>query len=459
MSSSTTGAGPATPPPRPPREPGSVRARSVTQRMGSILAAVSAKERTSNGTLRRRALLPVLLMRVVLQVVRQWARDRCPQQAASLAFQTVLSLVPLTALGLAVLRSAGAFEVESTLVTYLSRQVIPVSREEIASYLLTWAGNLSFRTAGLAGLLTTVMLSFVLFASVDRIFNDIWRSERRRSLAHKFTVFYTLVTIVPAAMGFSLFHAARFGLTAGLPSALFSLTSTWLALLCANKLLPTGRVALRAAALGALVSAIAFEVAKHLFNYYVTRVAFQGYAGVYGTLALVPIVLIWVYYAWLVILLGAEISHTFQNLHHLEMLDSRGRLPAEREIVDKVNGATAARLMCAVVRNYRNGDGPLAKAVLASRFDLDEGVVERVFSRLREHGLVMEVDGEATGYLPSRLPVDITLLDVLLPFRGTEASAPLVSGERARLELALADIEQLTDSRARTVTLDELTKL
>jgi membrane protein len=388
-------------------------------------------------------------------VVRQWARDRCPQQAASLAYQSSLSIVPLIAIGLALLRAIGAAQAESALVEILSRQVIPVSRKEIADHLLEWSRNLS-RTAGVAGVAFAVVLSFILYHSVERIFNDIWRVERRRSLGQKFVVFYALVTLTPALMGFSLYHAARYGLTTGVWGAAGALAATWAALFFANKLLPATRVHWKAAAVGALLSALAFEAAKHLFQLYLARVAFEKYADIYGTIGLVPIVLVWIYYTWLVILLGAEVAHAAQHLSHLERLDRR-RLSPENELFEKTNGVVAARLMCAIVEGWRRGEGGLTRSALAARFDLSEEVVERVFRRLKGAGLILEVEGDAEGYLPARAPTEITLADVMAPFRGSDLVTAGRSAARSRLDTVLADIEAAVRDRSRAVTVDELT--
>src|SRR5262249_61395744 len=135
------------------------------------------------------------------------------------------------------------------------------SRNEIAEHIVEFAGKLSFETAGIAGVGTTLFLSYVMFASVEKIFNDIWRVERRRSIAQKFVVFYAIATLVPALIGFSLFHAARYGLTQGALGWLAALGATFGALFLANKLLPVSYVDWKAAALRALLSAGAFQVA------------------------------------------------------------------------------------------------------------------------------------------------------------------------------------------------------
>ena len=428
----------------PPHHP------SLAERLRHLIDAFAEQARQNK--LRRGLSTPLYILRVSLQVVRQWARDRCPQQAASLAFQTALSIVPMIAIALALLRAAGEFEVESALVDFIAREILPqFSRNEIAEHIVAFSGKLSFATAGIAGVGSTLLLSFVMYTSVEKIFNDVWRIERRRSLAQKFVVFYAVATLVPALIGLSLYHAARYGLTQGEYGWIGALGATFTALFLANKLLPATRVHWRAAAAGALLSAVAFEIAKRAFQLYVARVAFQSYAGVYGALGLVPILLLWIYYSWLVVLLGAEVAHTVQHLHTLEGLGRRAT-----DSGAQVSGPVAARVICAVVDTWRRQGTATPRAELAGRFGLTDEIAERILARLREGGLVLEVDGDTTGYLPARPPQDITLADVLELFRGGDVAVR--SAGESRLDTILGEIERTARDSSRAVTIDDLSR-
>ena len=410
-------------------------------------------EQAQNRHLRRGLRVPIYVGRVLVQVIKQWARDRCPQQAASLAFQTALSIVPVIAIALAVLRAAGEFEVESTLVDFIGREVLPqLSHTDIAEYLVKFAGKMSIETAGIAGIATTLLLGFVMYTSVEKIFNDIWKVERGRSLGQKFVVFYAVATIVPSLLGVSVYHAARHGLTEGVLGGLGMLAATWGALFVANKLLPATRVRWGPAAVGALLSALAFEGAKALFQLYVARVAFASYAGIYGALALVPILLLWIYYSWLVVLLGAEVAHSVHNLHSLEGLTVAAR---DRTGPGPVSGRAAARVLVAIVRRWRVEGRATERGDLQARFGLDDATAERILSRLRTGGFLFEVDGDTTGYLPARAPSDVTLADVLELFRGGDVT--LRGPTTERLDEVLDDIDETLRSKGGAVTIEQLT--
>lgn len=425
--------------------------KSLTDRLRSAIDSLHEVAQTQS---RWRRL--AYAARVMVQVVRRWARDCCPQQAASLAFSTALSVVPLFAIALALLRAGGEFEAQSTMVNFLAREVLPsMGRDEIAGHLLKFSGNMSLETAGLFGMATTLVLSFVMYVGVEQIFNDIWRVERRRSYGQQFLMFYAVVTIVPSLLAVSLLYAARTGITGGPLGSLVALAASFLALLFANKLLPATRVRWGPAAVGAMVSALLFEAAKQAFQLYVAKVAFQSYAGVYGALGLVPILLVWIYYSWLVVLLGAEIAHIVQNLHHLEGAERRS---GDREELARVSGLAATRMLCAIAERYRAGGRATPRDALVERFGVSEDTCERVLRRLREGGLVLEIDGDTCGYLPARPTADITLADVLALFRGADVSGrPGPGAPLSKLDRILAELDDAQRARAKAVSIEELT--
>jgi YihY family inner membrane protein len=403
----------------------------------------------------RHVRVPAFILRICAQVVRQWARDKCPQQAASLSYQTILSIVPLLGVALAFMRATGAFEAESTFVHLLSQNLIPVSPEEVANYLANLSENVTFETLGIVGLLVSTLLAFIMFNSLEKVFNSIWRAEHQRPLTQKFVVFYATATIGAFLVGTSLYQAARFGLTQGPAGLVISIVTTFLAAFLAIFFLPASRVRLGPAAIGATFCTVLFEGSKHAFNLYVSQFAFANYSGLYGALAVVPLLLVWVYVGWIILLLSAEAAYAAQNLHVLERLDRRAKMSMEGEIVRRVNGVVAARVMCAVSEAYMRGDKVLSRRALADRFDLSDDVVTRITERLKDADLLIEVEGQYSGFLPARPPQEIALADVLAVFRGDDV---IVRSTRqgTRLDRVLREIEEEIEVRTRQLSLSEL---
>ena len=426
----------------------------IKRRVADLFRVVEARAERSE---RRHARAGAYALHVAAHVVRQWARDRCPEKAASLAFQTVLSVVPLLAVLLAVLRGTGHIDAQSSFVEFLGHEFIPVSTDVIAEKLTEWSDNVNLKSLGLVGLIASVLVAFVMVNSIEKTINAIWRAERKRPLSQKFIIFYATATIGPFLVGASLYQASQFGWTAGYKGLFISIISSFGALFLANFFLPALRVRLGPALLGALVSMVLFEIARVAFRAYVTEFAFASFSGVYGPLSLAPIWLLWVYYSWLVFLLGIEVAHVAQNLQLLQGADRRQSMSLENEILQRVNGVTAARVMMAISAAYMGGDKIMPKRTLEEIFDLSPDVLRRITDRLKQHDLIIEVPGEQDGFLPALPPSEIALATVLGAFRSSDATFLETRG-RTQLDSILADIDRNARLRTQDIYFDDLVR-
>jgi membrane protein len=221
------------------------------------------------------------------------------------------------------------------------------------------------------------------------------------------------------------------------------------ALVLTNKLLPNLTVRWRAALMGAAVSGIAIEALKWGFLRFAKSMLLESYGGVYGPLALVPMVLLWIYLSWLLILLGAEIAHAFQNLSLLEAEERRqhGKEP--------INALVATQLLAAVAAHHERGGAGIGRDQLAKDFGLSTDVVGRIVQRLKEHELIAEVTGDKVGLIPARASTAIGLEDVLEAFRATDLQIArgALSPNLAQL---LHDLEETRQKQIQGVTLADL---
>ena len=158
-----------------------------------------AAARISRPRARRDLSLPT-----VARILAQWARDKCPQQAAALAFQTALSLVPVTAIVFSLLRAFGSLDAESRLSQFVSEHIFP-QMSDVTDRIREFSGKVSIGALGGGGLLFTLITCYSLYSYVEKIFNDIWRVGERRTLIGKFLTFYAMVTLLPSLAAFSLY--------------------------------------------------------------------------------------------------------------------------------------------------------------------------------------------------------------------------------------------------------------
>jgi membrane protein len=396
----------------------------------------------------RRARLAIFLYRLSLRILAQWARDKCPQQAAALAFQTALSLVPVTAIAFSLLRAFGSLDAESRLSQFVSEHVFP-QMSDVTDRIREFSGKVSIGALGGGGLAFTLVTCYSLYSYVEKIFNDIWRVGERRTLIGKFLTFYAMVTLLPSLAAFSLYWSGKLIESNGVSRIVFPALMEWLALTLMNKLLPRTNVNWGAAILGGFLTTVMLEIVKWGFVKFAVRIMMKSYSSVYGPLGLVPLLLVWIYTSWLLMLLGAEIAHALQNLRLLEAEDRRQRDE------EPINGLLAAQLLAAVAATHEVGGAGHPKERLVTEFGLTPDNVERVVSRLKARGLIAEVRGDINGYVPARPAGSIRLDEVLSAFRSSDIE--IAHGATAPAFAKLVDeLDETRRRRIAGVTIAEL---
>ncbi|WP_413736453.1 virulence factor BrkB family protein [Sodalis sp. RH21] len=242
--------------------------------------------------------------------------DGLTMLAGHLAYVSLLSLVPLITVVFALIAAFPVFSDASVqLKSFIFNNFLPATGSVIQRYLEQFILNTSKMTAvGTCGLIVTALL---LIYSVDTVLNSIWRSKKKRPIIFSFAVYWMVLTLGPILTGasmaissylFSLTWLNNTGTTTIITVVLrifplvLSCTSFWL-LYC---VVPTVRVPGRDALIGALVAGLLFELGKKAFGMYVTM--FPSYQLIYGVLAVIPILFLWVYWSWCIVLLGAEIT-------------------------------------------------------------------------------------------------------------------------------------------------------
>jgi membrane protein len=399
-------------------------------------------------TLSGRARAAIFMYRLSVRILQQWAHDKCPQQAAALAFQTALSLVPVTAIAFSILRAMGSLGAESQLLRFVGDHMFP-QMPDVTERISEFSTKVSIGALGGAGLFFTLVTCYSLYSYVEKIFNDIWRVAQRRTVIGKFLTFYAMLTLLPTLAGASLYWSGKLIEANAVSRFLGPLFIQIVALTFLNKLLPRTMVAWWSATVGALVTAFALEGLKVAFVRFAARIMLQSYTGVYGPLGLVPLILVWIYSSWLLVLLGAEIAHSLQNLRLLEAEDRRRRGDAP------INGLLAAQLLAAVAAAHEAGGAGYPKDKLVTAFGLTPDSVEEIASRLKKRGLIAEVHGDLNGYVPGRAARTITLDDVLAVFRSTDLE--IAHGATSPQLLSLVtELEATRQKRIAGVTIADL---
>jgi membrane protein len=164
---------------------------------------------------------------------------------------------------------------------------------------------------------------------------------------------------------------------------------------------------------------------------------------------LIPLLLLWIYIDWWLVLLGAEIANAIQNLKLLEAEERR------RTDDEPINGLVAAQLLAAIAANYESGGRGVDRATLSRSFGLSVEVIDRIADRLRARGLVAQVAGDREGFIPGRPANRISLDEVLGAFRFSDLEAAEGDTPPA-LESLIHDLEEARRARIGQTTLADL---
>ena len=246
-----------------------------------------------------------------------WGRfqqDRLTVTAGYLAYVTLLSLVPMIAVVFGMMSAFPVFQsLKQAIEQFVYHNFVPTAGDMLKEYIDGFVANATNTTA--VGIGALVVVALMLISAIDKNLNYIWRSTQSRPLAQAFAMYWMILTLGPVLIGASIaissyiFSLRLFGaeslfgigylLLRGLPF-LFSV----LTFLLVYTVVPNCKVRLIHAFIGALLAATLFELAKRGFAIYITN--FPSYQAIYGALATIPILFVWVYLSWLVVLFGAE---------------------------------------------------------------------------------------------------------------------------------------------------------
>ena len=256
-----------------------------------------------------------------------WTRFRevrLGMTASSLTFTTVLALVPLFTLILAIFTAFPIFsQVQDQLQRWLIESLVPesISRQVLGS--LTQFSRKASRL-GLFGLAAVVVASVALLVTIDRTMGQIWRVTRQRPWSQRLLLYWAGLTLGPLLLGGSLaissylFTGYLSGLGDWLPVSvrnLLDLVEFSLLVACVTGLyyyLPNTRVEWRHALTGGIAVALGLELAKKGLAIYLAQM--PSYSAIYGAFAAVPILLVWIYVTWVVVLLGAVITASLPEI-------------------------------------------------------------------------------------------------------------------------------------------------
>ncbi len=253
-------------------------------------------------------------VRFIRFVAYHFFEDDCTYRASALAFTTLLAIVPLMSVGLSILSSFPVFETfRDPLQDFIFMNFVPTTGNAIQSYLAHFTNQVTkLSTTGVTFLVITAIL---LLVTIETAMNQIWRVSSQRGGISSFLLYWTILSLAPILLGLSLVASSYFLSMPYLkahqpPSFLWNVLPFLLSFIGFSFLyivVPNCRIKIANGLWGGLTAAILFETAKQGFAWYLSR--YNSYQLLYGAFAIVPIFFIWIYWVWVVTLIGAELSY------------------------------------------------------------------------------------------------------------------------------------------------------
>ncbi|MGH7047375.1 MAG: YihY family inner membrane protein [Stellaceae bacterium] len=384
----------------------------------------------------------------VAYLLRRFNSDGCFAASGALSYTALVSLVPLAAIALGSLSVFPIFrQVHDELLALIFRNFVPSIGEQAAWWFRAFTNSAGQTTAiGVIGIAATGVL---LLVTVEDQLNVIWRITAPRPWGQRVVAYWTLITLGPLLVGLSLSLSTYFEIAArhaGFGQQAFQwIESGWLhglaravpallefvALSLLYWLIPNCAVRWRDAALGALIATVAIEILKIGFTIYVGAMSY--YQTVYGTLATIPIFLLWMYISWMAVLLGAE---TAAALPHWR-IDRRLGAAAP----GGVRLGLGLALIAALARAQRSG-AVLTTASLAAELGVATTIIDEHMKPLAAAGFTAHTQGGS--WVLAWNPENATLGDLYaalnLPFAEADWPDPVTAPWQQQVTAAIARI-------------------
>ena len=386
--------------------------------------------------------------------------------ATSLVYTSLLSMAPLLAVSFSVLKAFGA---HNQLQPFLLQMLEPLGDEqaaEISGRIIGFVNNLEVGVLGFTGFALLFWTVLALLKKTEDCFNTIWQVRQARGLRQRFADYLSVLLVGPVL----LFSAA--GMSASMAShrivkAIVGLEPFGMLYVALGKVLPTllmiaaftflyafitnTKVSFRAALAGGLFAGVAWKLAAWLFGTFMAGSA--QYAAIYSSFAILILFMMWLYFNWLIMLLGVDISFYFQHPRQLRA--------AQREV--RLGSWLFRRLGLLVIyllaERFHRGAAPWTLNELVARLDLPSRVVERILENLQQRGLVLPVSGVEDGWVPARDSSELPLTEILSaleaePEDGYRYDCPALA--EPAVDDLLASLRGTVDGAVDGMTLEDL---
>lgn len=251
-----------------------------------------------------------------------WKRsreDNIKVPAGHLAYVTLLSIVPCLAVVFYILSAFPMFsELNKIIEDLIYNNFVPTAGSTVKEHMTGFIENT--KQMSMMGVASLMVIALLLISTIDQTINRIWRCNMKRSIVQAFTMYWTILSLGPIIIGgsiamssylFSIVHTDGFLSIGQRILSVMPFVFAWLGFSGVYGLVPHKKVPVSHALVGGFVAALLFNFGTDLFSLYITN--FPSQQVIYGALAVIPIMFVWIYFSWLIVLIGAEVTATLDE--------------------------------------------------------------------------------------------------------------------------------------------------
>ena len=332
--------------------------------------------------------------------------------ASNLTYMMILTIFPFFAIVIGVSKGFGLDEI---LISELTK-FVPQDEVRI-NYVLNVINNLIVSAKGgvLTGLGIIILVYSVIsmFDLLEKTFNNIWNVKDKRKYTTKIISYVAITFIAPIFLlliiGSSSVivdvvskYLGNIAILTLIFVRLINITLILLVLLALFLLVPNKRVQLIPAFIGSLFTLIGIYVIYVIYS--ILQTSINRYNIIYGSLAFVPIFLIWIKYIWTVILIGAQITYSIQTSKEF----------VEEKYILSVNETKklGLYLLYIVIENFENMGDPFTINDLKNESGLPKSIIKEGIRTLQDIYLLNEFFDSKTNqsfYQVNKNPNAITI--------------------------------------------------
>ena len=258
---------------------------------------------------------------------QRFNQNKLTQAAGYLTYSTMLAIVPLIMVVFSIFSAFPVFnEVTGALKAFIFTNFAPSASDMVGQYIDEFVNNSKKMSA--VGIISLIVVALMLINSIDRTLNSIWHDTETRPIFTSFAIYWLILTLGPLLVGVSIaastYVKAMFESAANFSFGLKLLSfvpflSTWFIFTLIYMVVPNKKVSIKHSAAGALIAAVFFTLGKQAFAWYI--VTFPSYQLIYGAMATLPIMLLWIQLSWTVVLLGAQLAAVLAEVRSKKMMN------------------------------------------------------------------------------------------------------------------------------------------